>query len=201
MAKIKGLDEYGKLNTASLQAIKAAGNDWLGLYLSNGVGTIHAALTGAVIKLVHSMGMGVVFIAELGSPTSASYFSVNRATANVARIIELFKFCGAPSGSEVYSTIDYDANVSDVQAYIIAMHNGLKAAGYLHSIYANGTVCEWAFTNGYAHHTWLAEGDRMSGYTGWKDKANILQIETTKIAGLDVDMDVVKTPDYGAWAA
>jgi hypothetical protein len=194
----KGLDTYKNMTDYG-QALADAGVQFVGRYLSNGVGTIHDAFLEAEAAHLCAHGLKIVSILELGRPDHDAYFTVEQANRNVETAVAFAKLAGQPKGTEIFSAIDYDATVNAVHDYIIALHNGLKSAGYLHSVYANGTVCQWAKQDGYAHHTWLAEGAGMSGYEGWKSNADIVQERTGTFHGLDVDFDVAKTADCGWW--
>jgi len=194
----KGLDTYKNM-TDYAQSLTDAGVQFVGRYLSNGIGTIHDAFLESEARHLCAHGLKIVSILELGRPDHDAYFTIAQANRNVETAIAFAKLAGQPKGTETFSTIDYDATVDAVRDYTIALHNGLKSAGYLHSLYANGTVCQWAKQNGYAHHTWLAEGSGMSGYQAWKSKADIVQQSTGTFHGLDVDFDAALTCDFGAW--
>lgn len=195
---ITGLDTYSNMHDYA-GAITAAGYSFVGRYLSNGVGTIHNPFLKVEASHLSSSGLKLISILEFGHPDHDSYFTLDQANQNVKLCVEFAKLAGQPIGTEIFGTIDYDATVKAVYKYVMALHNGLRDAGYLHSLYGNGVVCQWAKQSGYAHHTWLAEGSGMAGYKTWLPKADIVQQRTVKFHDFDVDTDIAKSSEFGAW--
>jgi len=194
---VKGIDTFKSCLSIAGQ-IKGAGYSFVARYLSDGVGTIHAAFTEIEAAHLSSLGLSLVSIAEFGKPDVASYFTPEQADLVIDRSVRFAALAGQKSGA-IFVTLDGDFQVPDVQNFVSIVHAGLKATGFLLGLYGNGICLKWAKDAGYAHYTWLCESTGFCGYDLWKSHADIVQVTTTTVAGIDVDTDFSQSMDFGQW--
>ena len=198
---MRGIDTYKSCADIGGEIV-AAGFGFVARYLSDGASSsFHEDFPASEAAHLGALGLRLVSICEHGRPDGdhPEYFTTAQAQANVLWADSMARHAGQPQGTVIYHTVDGDLPVSVVQAYCIAMHNGLKNAGYLTGIYGSGAVCQWAIEDGYAHVSWLAESTGWSEYQWWRSKADIVQVVQTTMFGIDVDTNLTNVDNFGFW--
>jgi len=174
--------------------IKAQNYDFVARYLSQShwkvIGTGEAAA-------IAEAGLGLVLVYEDG-PTTSSYFSFGRGQADGIRAAQQVQILGAPAGTALYFSVDYDASTNEISEPITQYFNGVAGAlksyaasngiVYRVGVYGSGATCSAITATRLAECGWLAQSTGWSGhdtYSGW----SIRQGMPTIIAGLSVDPD------------
>jgi Domain of unknown function (DUF1906) len=157
-----------------------------------------SALTHAEAKALSAAGLYVVSIVEIGSPTSAGYFSYARGLEDAD-----FAYAYArdhliqPAGSVIYFAVDYDAALADLKGPIAAYFKGVlqafdSASGghpeYHIGVYGSGLTCSKVFMNTAVTHTWLSMSTGWRGsrtFLGW----NLKQTVGGTACGVSIDED------------
>lgn len=188
--------------TTLAAAIKAAGYDFVGRYLSQShwkvIGPAEAAALSAA-------GLSLVLVYEDG-PTTPNYFSFGRGQADGTRAAQQAGLFGAPAGTTLYFAVDYDASADDINGVITQYFNGVAGAlkslaaangpAYSVGVYGSGATCSTITAAGLATCGWLAQSHGWNGhdsYSSW----SICQGMPAVIAGLSVDPDDA-IGNYGA---
>jgi len=83
--------------------------------------------------LLWAAELKIVAVYEDG-PTSYSYFSASRGTADAGGAIQQAEAVGQPKGSAIYFTVDYDAASDEISGNITAYFEAVAAA-------LNGNLC------------------------------------------------------------
>lgn len=143
----------------------------------------------AMVEGLHSVGMKVFSVYERGYPTRPSYFTARQGSQDGKRAVAFARSIGQPTGSHIFSAVDYDAKPENVLAYQKAFRAEVKAAGYLASVYGSGAVCHYLISQGYANKGWLSCSTGWSGYASFKPQAAIIQHVPITVLGMDVDPD------------
>ena len=195
---ISGFDTTANAgNLATL--IKAQGYEFVGRYLSKSTWKLISPPEAAALK---AAGLGIVLVYEDG-PTTATYFSPGRGTSDAGRAISQAGALGAPAGTAVYFTVDYDASAADVAGPITAYFNEIVAAfasdasGFVVGAYGSGRTCQTLSAAGLAQYTWRAQSTGWAGYSlpgPW----SISQGPATTACTLSVDLDSAAASSYGA---
>ncbi len=190
MSTVKGLDTASSCtNVAS--TVKSNGYSFIGRYYGNYKLTLKEA------QALSKAGVQIVALWESGSPTSSSYFSYNKGTADGKTAYNYAKdTIGQPSGTPIYFAVDYDASASDVSGVILQYFNGVHDAfsdlgnQYKIGVYGSGAVCNYIYQNvTTVLYTMLAASSKWresSAYTSW----NIKQGSTVTIGGVTFDSDI-----------
>jgi hypothetical protein len=170
--------------------IQALGYGAVGLYLRFDRTSV------AMVEGLHSVGIKVFSIYELGYPTKMSYFTATQGTHDGLAACQTAKVLGQPQGTSIFAAFDYDPTVQDINGplkdYMAAFRTQCQKFGYLASAYGSGLLLQ-AYTNlGICHHSFLAGSTGWSGYENFKDKASILQGASASVLGMDVDLDEVR---------
>ena len=187
-------------NAASLATtIKTAGYSFVGRYLSKSTWKLISAPEAIALK---AAGLGILLVYEDG-PTSPSYFSTGRGTSDATRAIGQAAALGAPAGTAIYFTVDYDASAADINgvisAYFVEVAAALAAdpSGYVVGVYGSGQTCQAIGSNGSATYTWRAQSTGWAGYNlpgPW----NVTQGKATVACTLSVDLDTAGPGAFGA---
>lgn len=146
--------------TGKSVALKAAGITMIGVYARADRTPFDQ------VREFANAGFSLWSVYERGEPTGPEYFTSAQANQDVGLFLDWALMVGQPVGTPVFLTVDYDADPSDVGAYIETFHNTLKPHGFLTGVYGSGSVCSWAKNAGYGHFTWLAQSDKWDGYEG-----------------------------------
>ncbi|HWW62719.1 MAG TPA: glycoside hydrolase domain-containing protein [Thermoanaerobaculia bacterium] len=166
------------------------GIGFVGRYYSRTTHITGKKLTADEAQLICNAGLLLVAVYEDG-PTSYSYFSGSRGTADAEGAMQQAEAVGQPSGSAIYFTVDYDAAEDEITGNISAYFSAIAAAlrpTYRVGVYGSGSVCSAILEAGSADLAWLAQSTGWSGYsqfTGWAIKQGPEQ----SVCGLNSDTD------------
>jgi hypothetical protein len=172
----------------SLPQLKAAGIHAAGMYYFH-ASAFKQLLTKAVAQAVSGAGLYVVSIWESGYPTSGGYFGSESGHADGTGALIRAQEAGQPADSPIYATVDYDATQSDLDG-ITAYFQAFAAAlgnSYTVGVYGSGMVCQHLINLCLVKKTWLAESTGFAGYQSWLSHADIVQIKSARVFGMDVD--------------
>lgn len=179
--------------------IKSSGYDFVGRYLSKSTWKTISHQEAAALK---EADLGIVLIYEDG-PTSVSYFSNGRGASDAARALTQAGTLGAPCGTAIYFTVDYDANPDELAGPIANYFNEVVAtlaadpSGYVAGVYGSGHTCQSVSASAGAPYTWRAQSKGWAGYAlpgPW----SIVQGATAAACTLSVDLDSSGPAPYGA---
>ncbi len=193
---MEAMDCATRLNAQSAAAAKAAGIVAVGRYLGYKNHTWSKTLTPDELKVIHAAGLSVFLIWE-SDPTFAGYFAYSQGAADAKAAVEEANFLGAPKGTAIYFTVDFDAQAANMAA-IIAYFEGVRAGigQYLVGVYGSNAVCT-ALKNS------NNKPDRYWQTYAWSGGSvfagNIYQYQNgVTIAGISADRDRTNTAP-GAW--
>jgi hypothetical protein len=196
---VSGVDSSSACTSSSITCLVSEGISFVGRYYSRTTQIAGKKLTESEAVLLCQAGLHIVTVYEDG-PTSYSYFSATRGTADAQGALQQAAAIGQPHGSAIYFTVDYNAAASDISgnitAYFAAICAVLKGT-YAVGVYGSGAVCTAILQAGYAHNAWLSQSTGWSGYsqfTAW----NVKQGPETSVCGLNSDTDVAHG-DFGAF--
>jgi glycoside hydrolase-like protein len=195
---ISGVDSSSACTSTTINCLQEQGIAFVGRYYSRTTHIEGKVLTAAEAQLISSGGMEIVAVYEDG-PTSASYFSAARGTADAGGALTQAAAAGQPTGSAIYFTVDYDAASSDITGVITAYFQAIVATiagAYDVGVYGSGSVCAAITGAGLAKFAWLAQSTGWSGYSQFNDWA-IKQGPETSVCGLNSDTDVAHGPFGG----
>lgn len=182
--------------TAKASDIKAAGYGAVIRYISpNSAMFANKRLTAAEAATLHCAGLKVGMVYERNSD-HAGYFTPEQAKIDADDALAVCADLKVPKATPVFFAVDFDSpHAINVRAYFEHVHDALKATSRLIGVYGSGSICEWLQVSGLVHYTWLAQSHGWSGFEHWKGQADIVQGATTKVAGLDVDLNVIHNED------
>lgn len=186
---------------ASAALFQADGVHAVGAYYYRGK-SFKEQLSYPVAKLLSDKGFYVVSIYESGFPTSVDYFTETNAQRDGERIIACAESAKQPRATPIYPCVDYNAelaHLSAIAAYFGTVHRIVKSADYLLGVYGSGLVCRHLTELGLVCKTWLSESTAFRGHQDWLEKANIVQIKSTTLHGIDVDLNRTAATGGGGW--
>jgi hypothetical protein len=191
----KGLD-YAFKPHPSVHAIKAAGAEWAGRYISSlpANDTNGKNLLKAERDELLAAGLKIILFVEEGAESMKGGHAAGAAHAQHA--VAVAKALGM-DGIPFYYTADWDATPADqaaINAYLdgaISVH-GLPRTG----IYGGYHVVRRVLDAGKA--AWSCQTRAWSGGQ-WDHRANIRQGPTVTVGGASCDVDDSRTEDYGQW--
>jgi len=147
----------------------------------------------SVIRSVAGMRIGLVW--EAGFPTSAGYFSAANGICDSVGALRMMTHLGVPKAVPLFFAVDYDASSHDLEgpiaAYFEAIHAAFSRAGRLVGVYGSGLTGSYLKGRGLVHYRWRAQSQGFAGYAAAVD-FEILQGPSARVAGLDVDTNVVQ---------
>ena len=187
---LSGIDSSSACTQSSIDCLKQNGIKFVGRYYSRTTKIAGKKLTPDEALLISRNGLELVAVYEDG-PTSYSYFSADRGTADAQGAIQQAQSVGQPQGSAIYFTVDYDAQPNEIAANITAYFKAIDAAmagTYAVGVYGSGATCS-AITNAQlASFAWLAQSTGWTGYTDFS-AWNIKQGPEQSVCGLNSDLD------------
>ncbi len=162
-----------------------------------------SALTHAEAVALSTAGLYIVSVVEIGSPTSAGYFSHTRGVEDGD-----FAFSYArdhlkqPTGSALYFTVDYNAALADLKGPVTEYFKGILSVlpvtpSYHVGVYGSGLCCSTILKGTAVTHSWLSMSKGWRGsrsFTGW----NINQLVGETVCEVSVDTDV-SNGSAGGW--
>lgn len=187
-------------NTTNCAAtIKSQGYEFVGRYLSK---STWKTITPQEAKALKAAGLKIVLVYEDG-PTSVDYFVAGRGKDDAIRAINQAHALGAPAGTAIYFTVDYDASAAHLDGPIanyfreVCQTVSANTFGYLTGVYGSGASCQAISKIPGVSYTWRAQS---TGWAGYKLSGpwNILQGKETTALGLNVDLDETTGASYGA---
>jgi len=196
---VTGVDSSSACTSSTVPCLQSEGISFVGRYYSSTTQIEGKKLTPSEAGLLSAAGLQVVAVYEDG-PTSYSYFSAERGTADAGGALEQAQAIGQPHGSAIYFTVDYNATASDIAANITAYFAAIAAAlsgTYKVGVYGSGAVCAAITEAGLAQLAWLSQSTGWSGYSQFSAWA-IKQGPEQSICGLNSDSDVAHG-EFGAF--
>lgn len=189
-----GIDCSTRLTATTAQTLKNQGAKVVGRYLGH---TLWNGLTAAEVAVIHDAGLLLFLILEL-SPTKSSYFSYERGVSDAQYALAEAQALGAPKGSCIYFTVDYEAQPGDMAAikdYLHGAHDVLTGK-YLVGLYGSYSVMIAAKGASYPPDRYF---QTLAWSYGQKAPNHIYQATNdTSLAGISVDVDYVND-DAGLW--
>lgn len=186
---MKGFD-VATDTTGRAHDIQAGGYGAVGLYLRFDRTSV------AMVEGLHSVGIKVFSIYELGFPTSAKYFSAAQGEHDAITAVSAAKTLGQPNKTPIFMAFDYDASPFDIKGacrdYMIATRKVILASNYYAGAYGSGSLLKAFLDEGIVHNTFLAQSTGWAGYSAFKNSASIVQGPVSSVLGLDVDLVEVK---------
>ncbi len=191
------MDCATRLTSQTAVAVKAAGITAVGRYLGYKTEGWSKSITLDELGAIHTAGLSVVLIWE-SDPTSVGYFNNAKGVADAKQAITEAEYLGAPNGTALYFTVDYDAQSSDMAA-IVEYFRGVRegiAGQYLVGAYGSFSVLT-------ALKSSTSAPDKYWQTYAWSGGAvfpsNIYQFQNSvTIGGVSADEDTVNTAP-GAW--
>lgn len=181
--------------------LQSNGIAFVGRYYSRTTQIAGKKLTQEEAQLILSAGLQILTVYEDG-PTSSSYFSSARGTADADGALQQAAAIGQPVGSAIYFTVDYDASSDDIAGNISAYFQALNQAingTYEIGVYGSGAVCAAVKDAGLATYAWLAQSTGWSGYNDFQ-AWSIKQGPEQSVCGLNSDTDVAQS-DFGGFSS
>lgn len=197
---VTGVDSSSACTSTSISCLQNEGMSFVGRYYSRTTQIPGKKITADEAALISDAGLQIVAVYEDG-PTSSSYFSASRGTADANGALEQAEAIRQPEGSAIYFTVDYDAAASDISgnitAYFAAINTVLDGI-YEVGVYGSGAVCSAITEAGLATLAWLAQSTGWSGYSQFTDWS-IKQGPEQSICGLNSDSDIAHG-EFGAFS-
>jgi Rv2525c-like, glycoside hydrolase-like domain len=187
---VSGVDSSSACTSSSIACLKGKGITFVGRYYSRTTQIEGKKLTQAEAELISASGMELVAVYEDG-PTSYSYFSAARGTADANGAMQQAAAVGQPEGSAIYFTVDYDAAQSDIEGNITAYFQAIDetiADAFAVGVYGSGATCSTILGAGLAEYAWLAQSTGWSGYSEFTEWS-IKQGPEQSVCGLNSDTD------------
>jgi hypothetical protein len=187
---VTGIDSSSACTQSSIDCLKQNGIVFVGRYYSRTTQIEGKKLTPAEAQLISSNDLEIVAVYEDG-PTSYSYFSGSRGTADANGALQQAAAVGQPEGSAIYFTVDYDAEATEIAANITAYFQAINAAinqKYAVGVYGSGATCMAITGANLAGFAWLAQSTGWSGFTDFSDW-NIKQGPEKSVCSLNSDLD------------
>lgn len=193
VAKLNGVDCATKLNQQLAESLKTTGVEYVGRYLGDSWKSISIMEANALINA----GLKIVSIWET-NPTRATYFTKNQGISDGKVASDYAKSIGQSEGSAIYFTVDYDAQLSDMNAilnYFLGARQGLDQS-FKVGVYGSYSVLEMLHSQGSADYFWQT--------TAWSrgniaDFIHILQYDFNQnLVGVQVDYNQFSN-SAGSW--
>jgi len=187
---VSGVDSSSPCTQSSIDCLKENGIQFVGRYYSRTTKVSGKKLTQAEAQLISQNALEIVAVYEDG-PTSASYFSAARGTADANGAMQQAAAIGQPDGSAIYFTVDYDAAAGDISGVITAYFQAVRAAigdKFAVGVYGSGATCTAILGAKLADFAWLAQSTGWTGFTDFSDWS-IKQGPEKSVCGLNSDLD------------
>ncbi len=191
---LNGIDCATKLNPTTATNLKNASISAVGRYLGR---NSWKGLTPQEVQAIHNAGLSVWLTWET-DPTHASYFSYSKGVSDAQAAATEAEYLGAPHGTAIYFTVDFNAQAQDMAAiieYFRGVRDGLQGS-YLVGAYGSYAVLEPLEHSGHApDRYWQTYAwSRGQVYPG-----HLYQYQNgVQIGGVQVDRNHInKAP--GAW--
>jgi peptidoglycan hydrolase-like protein with peptidoglycan-binding domain len=203
-------DTVTQVTAARAQALRAAGYQFVGRYLSNVPGsTLNKMIQPGELDAIVAGGLRVFPIYQTWGG-EASYFNYVQGTIDALAAIERARYYGFKAGTTIYFAVDFDALDYQVTDNIIPHFRGIADTLHAHSseyrasIYGPRNVCSRVGNLGYVMHSFVSGmSTGFSGNLGYPlpDNWAFDQISTISVgsgAGLiEIDNNIVSGRDSG----
>ncbi|MCL6443639.1 MAG: DUF1906 domain-containing protein [Alicyclobacillus sp.] len=189
----QAVDCATRLTATTAKAIYGAGYKAVMRYLGNWA----KSLTAEEVEAIRASGLKLGLIWE-SDPTYVGYFTTQAANDAQAAIASA-QALGAPKGTAIAFTVDYDAAIADMDA-IIAYFGVLlsKVTDYKVGAYGDVIVID-ALANTYGDKLWYWQTSAWSNSQTNAQKAMYQQTYDVLVGGVQVDVSDVYA-DPGFWA-
>ncbi|CEP41853.1 YbfG [[Clostridium] sordellii] len=210
--KGKACDCCTRITPERAKAIKAAGYEVVGRYLSNVPGSkLDKKLTATELQTIFAAGLRVFPIFQLAG-NSSDYFNSARGTSDAKQAKQAAKDFGFPSSTVIYFAVDFDAMDYDVDVAVLPYFRAIKeefgrdnTRGYRIGIYAPRNVCSRISNAGYACKSFVCDmSTGFSGNLGYPLPKNWAfdQISTIDVGSgdghIEIDNNICSGRDMGA---
>lgn len=160
-------DTATQLTLSQAQALKAAGYDTVGRYLTNageGDGYLNKKLTVAEIDNLSTAGLKVFPIYQTFG-NNISYFTTLQGKLDAIKACEAAYTLGFPNYTVIYFAVDYDARTTELPI-IEAYFNSIKMnmSRFTVGVYAPRSVCQGLTEQGITRRSFVC--DMSSGFEG-----------------------------------
>ncbi|KLU63439.1 hypothetical protein CEB3_c02020 [Peptococcaceae bacterium CEB3] len=193
---MEGIDCVTQLTTQSALALKSAGMAAVGRYLGYRLGW-WKALTPEELQAIHKAGLSLLLIWE-SNPTFAGYFSFTQGLSDVKEAVGEAVYLGAPKGSALYFTVDFDAQAGDMPAILDYFHGVREGIGE----YLVGAYGSYAVMNALKYSPYPPDKSWQTyAWSGGQvfEGSHVYQYENNvTIEGIPADRDLIKS-EPGAW--
>lgn len=193
---MEGIDCATRLNAQTAASVKAAGVLAVGRYLGYKTTSWSKTLTPDELQAIHTAGLSVFLIWE-SNPTFAGYFNYAKGTADAKLAAEEAAYLGAPKGTAIYFTVDYNAQALDMAA-IVEYFRGVRGGigQYLVGAYGSYSVLNALKNSAYPPDK---DWQTYSWSGGALFAGNVYQYQNSvTIGGIPADRDNINTTP-GAW--
>lgn len=189
-----GVDQaWDRLSPAQLLAV---GKTFVIGYV--GQDTTGKNITRAEVDAYRAAGIAVLLVYEYSATAVHGGVSAGAADADLA--VRQAQALGYPPGCAIAFAVDEDTtpNPAIVYDYAHAFTARVRAAGYRSMVYGGLATVGYCLVHGLVDLAWQTYA--WSGGV-WDPRAAIRQVRNgVTIAGMNVDLDIAMTADYGAWA-
>ena len=205
--KGKALDCRTPLNQARVEAVKAAGYETVGRYLTGGT---TKTLTHAEVFTIINAGLSVFPIYQVFHNSREHFSRALGRQAAVEALSAVHKFGIAGDGTVVYFAVDFDAQDDDITNYVIPYFRGIQdgmpiGVNYAIGVYGSRNVCIRVSAAGLASRSFvLGMSTGYSGNLGYPlpDNWAFDQISTVTLAEgqegeIEIDNDIRSGRDMG----
>lgn len=202
------------LTASTAQAIKRAGFNYVGRYLTGTVGSSTSkALTREELQSIFAAGLNVFPIYEdFSSGEGVNYFSNTQGVFDGISAIDAASQLGFPNGTIIYFAVDIDALDEDITSNILPYFEGVNSSfesrnypGYKIGVYGTRNVCGRITSAGLAEKDFVADmSTGWSGNLGFKmpsewsyDQFRTITVGNSSLGYVEVDMDGFSDEDKG----
>lgn len=207
----KACDCATPLNAARAQAIKAAGYETVGRYITHGtINGLDKILTAAEIDVIFANGLSFFPIYQQGNNAVAS-FTQEEGETQAQAALATARSLSLPFGTIIYFAVDYDATTDEVNKFVTKFFGGVKLVFtadenyYFIGVYGSRNVCSIISEKGYAISSFVSGmSTGFSGNLGFPLPTNWAfdQISGRTLASgaagqIDIDNDIKSGRDPG----
>ncbi|MET7476690.1 glycoside hydrolase domain-containing protein [Streptomyces sp. NPDC005648] len=203
-------DGVTKITPARAQALKSAGYQYIGRYLSNPSTTSlpEKQIQPGELATIKQNGLRCFPIYQTWS-RSADYFSYPQGCVDATNAIEWARIHGFKPGTIIYFAVDYDAQDGEITDYVLKHFRGVyrtvgENSSYGVGVYGPRNVCQRVADAGYAAASFVSDmSSGFSGNLGYPLPTNWAfdQIATVKIGSgdgaIEIDNNIASGRDTG----
>lgn len=203
-------DGVTKITPARAQALKDAGYQYIGRYLSNPSTTSlpEKQIQPGELATIEQYGLRCFPIYQTWS-RSADYFSYPQGCIDATNAIEWAQIHGFKPGTIIYFAVDYDAQDGEITDYVLKHFRGVyrtvgENSSYGVGVYGPRNVCQRVADAGYAAASFVSDmSSGFSGNLGYPLPTNWAfdQIATVKIGSgdgaIEIDNNIASGRDTG----